>query len=146
MTTNGGWNPWRAMRHLSHGTVRWGHLPAGVRGIAEHGGSVITLDPRQTQPERRCTLTHELIHLERGPVPSCPVAAAREELAVEAEAARRLIPLDALIDALLWSYDEHELADELWVDLDMVRARLDNLTGEERAVIDERLWALEATC
>lgn len=140
------WHPWRALRHVTDATLCWWLLPEGVFETCDVTSGSITLNPGQTQAERRSTLTHELVHLERGQVPACPIAAGREEQAVNAEAARRLIPLEALIDALLWSYDEHELADELWVDLDMVRARLDNLTDEERATIDAQLWEREAAC
>ncbi len=58
-------------------------------------------------------------------------------------AARRLIPHEALIDALRWSLDEHELAEELWVDVATVLARLAGLTEQEKADIDKRLWAQE---
>ena len=53
-----------------------------------------------TQAERRCTLTHELVHRERGPVPRDPAAAAAEERAVDEIAARRLITLGSLVDGL----------------------------------------------
>lgn len=49
------------------------------------------MTPRQLQPERRCTLTHELIHIECGHSGCQPPAV---ELEVRVEAARRLIPLD----------------------------------------------------
>ena len=48
-------------------------------------------------------------------------------------AARRLIPLDALADALRWARDLTELADELWVDEPTVRCRLDTLDPVEVA-------------
>lgn len=54
------------------------------------------------QAGRRCTLTHELVHVERGPVSADPRLAGREERAVDEIAARRLIPLGELIDAIRW--------------------------------------------
>lgn len=67
-----------------------------MRGLTD--GRVIWMDPRLTQVQRRCTIAHEAVHCERG-VP----ADAREERAVEVIAARRLVALDALVDALVWS-------------------------------------------
>ena len=57
--------------------------------------------------------------------------------AFEYPAARRLIKMEHLLDALAWTEHLEELADELWVDLDTLMARLDGLTPEERAQIAE---------
>ena len=57
---------------------------------------------------------------------------AREERIVASIAARRLIEFDRLADALSWTTDCHELADELGVDARTVRVRLATLTEEER--------------
>ncbi|WP_168202660.1 hypothetical protein [Georgenia wutianyii] len=38
-----------------------------------------------------------------------------------------------LLDALCWTEELEEAADELWVDLDTLKARLDTLTAGERA-------------
>lgn len=107
---------------------------------------VITLDKRQTQRERRSTLAHELEHIERGDEDVShvsPILAARQEIAACMRAARRLIPLDGLVSALLWSQDERELAEELNVDEDTVRIRLLTLTETEHKTIDKRLWLAE---
>ena len=86
-----------------HGLRPVGEVPAGwsvdfvvmpVRGACRWSRRSILLDIRLSRAEERCTLTHELVHAERGPFP-CWLTA-REEAAVNAEAARRLIPLDAL--------------------------------------------------
>jgi gp43 len=65
----------------------------GFRGDAGAGNVPVV--------EERCTLTHKLVHAEHGPFPRWLTA--REEAAVNAEAARRLILLDALGEALAWS-------------------------------------------
>src|SRR4051794_5234971 len=81
----------------------------------------IALAKGQTQAERRCTLAHELAHAERGDEAVehvSPLLAVRQEIAASVRAARRLIPMAALITALLWSQDERELAEELHVDID----------------------------
>lgn len=69
---------------------------------------------------------------------------ALEERAVQREASRRLITINALIDALRWSRDEYELAEELWTDVDTVRTRLANLSAAERRFIDAELDRREA--
>lgn len=74
-------------------------------GFAARRGSaqLVVLDPSLVGPERSAALLHELVHLERGggcEVPGAPVSwdvvAAREERAVEAEVANRLVPRGAL--------------------------------------------------
>ena len=88
---------------------------------------------------RRCTLTHELIHLERGPVPTDPIGRAREELLVDIEAARRLITLDELVEALRWTREPNELADQLWVDQPTLRTRMSHLDPVEIAELEHHL-------
>ena len=83
-------------------------------------------------------MAHELVHVERGPVPADPWLAAREERAVEAEAARRLIPLEALAGALAWSRRPVEVADELWVDVQTLAVRIGGLSVAERAAVGLR--------
>lgn len=90
------WNPWTVLCDRPDIDLTWAPLPCGVRGqITQRGNRwVITLDPRLDQIERRAALTHELIHHERGlPRTGLPDALRiRDELAVHAEVARRLIP------------------------------------------------------
>lgn len=135
------WHPWRALRALTHLTYEEADLPDDTLALTHFGEHRIQISRDLLQAERRAALTHELIHLERGPFAACYVE--QEERAVEAEAARRLIPLDALADALLWSWNEAELADELWVDEATVRTRLDGLTADEQAWIEDRMRCRE---
>jgi hypothetical protein len=101
------------------------------------------MDTRLTQAERRTALAHELVHLEYGHE-GCQDA--RTEAWVHQEAARWLVPLPRLVDALVWSLSEVEAAEELWVTPDLVRARLEGLTEGERdqveAAVDRREEAL----
>jgi len=90
------------------------------------------------QAERRCTITHETVHVERGPVSADPRLAAREEAVVDEIAARRLITLDDLIDAIRWGQGNPD-CEELWVDLPTLQARVRTLTDVERAQISEAL-------
>lgn len=132
-------HPWRALRGLPSWRIDWAFLPAGTLGATCFLTKTITLDRRLLQAERRSTLAHELEHVARGPVPADPVLAAREELWVEAAAARKLITLDALADALAWAHNIHELADELWVDVKSARARLARLHPAEIHYLRDKL-------
>lgn len=133
-----GWNPWRHAGRLPHITVVTDReLPDRVWGI--QSGNIIWLCRRLGQTRRRCTLTHELVHLERGPVPTDVRGRVREERAVSAEAARRLIPLAGLADALRWSRDPEQLAEVLWVDLPTLRVRMAGLDPVEVAELENRL-------
>lgn len=100
----------------------------------------MTLDPRQLQAERRCTATHELIHAERGHRGCQPPAV---ELSVRSECARRLIGINALVDAVLFYGEQNlpALADELWVDVETVTIRLNHLHPAERGYLDRRIAA-----
>jgi hypothetical protein len=135
------WHPWQhAGEHYPHVTISCRHeLPHRVWGL--QSGHMIWLCRRLNQARRRCTLTHELIHLERGPVPTEPIARAKEERAVSVTAARRLIPIAALIDAYRWcpGGNVSELAEELWVDVPTLRVRMTALDPFEVAELEHQL-------
>lgn len=124
----------------------WGEVPAGwsvdfaampARGMCRWSRRLILLDIRLSGVEERCTLTHEIVHAERGPFPRW--ATAREEAAVNAEAARRLIPLDTLGEALAWSLHPAVAAEELDVDPPTLEALLRNLAEAELEALRRRL-------
>ncbi|UXA20662.1 hypothetical protein KXD98_07775 [Mycobacterium sp. SMC-4] len=104
-------------------------------------GDVILIDRHQLQVERRCTLAHELVHDERRVFPAAPALRAREETLVERTAARRLIELPDLVDALRACSTRcaDELADHLWVDPPMLAARMDSLDPLEVAELEHHL-------
>lgn len=137
------YHPWRHLSRLAHITVRWTRDDEeldGALGWYYVDTNEIVLDDRQTQAERRSTLAHELVHAERRDQPCGSVILdARQETLVERIAARRLIPIRALGEALAWSRDLVEVADELWVDVATVRARLNHLHPAERGYLRERL-------
>lgn len=64
-----------------------------------------------------------------------------EERTVEQIAARRLITLHALTEALMWVdlADRPALAEELWVDEFTLRIRLSGLTLRERTAVNHTL-------
>lgn len=131
-------DPWRWLRRLTHITVLWSDdLPEDVLGHADFSTDTITLATGMTQAERRSVCWHEVLHLCRGPVPLHLTG--REEQAVDLEVARTLIPFGALVDAMLWSRDDHEIAEELTVDVTLVRIRLEALTAAESADLEQAL-------
>lgn len=133
------WHPWRILRteHVDVDVSCRYRLPDHLMGLQR--GARIWLCRTLTQAERRCTLTHELVHRERGPVPADPVAAEREERIVDEIAARRLITAPALVDALRWTRHPRELADSLWVDEPTLQTRMTTLDPVEVAELEHHL-------
>ena len=124
----------------------WGEVPAEwsvdfvampVRGMCRWDRRKILLDIRLSRVEERCTLAHEIIHAERGPFPRWLTT--REESIVDTKAARRLIPLDALGEALAWSLHPAVAAEELDVDPPTLDALLRDLAAAEVEVLRRRL-------
>ncbi|MGC5249552.1 hypothetical protein ACPXB3_21815 [Gordonia sp. DT219] len=131
------YHPWREARRRLHLTIDLVELPDDHRGCIN--GNRITIGVDDPQAQRRCTLTHELVHDERRVFPRDRVLRAREELTVERIAARRLIQLDELVDVLCWTRRTEEVAEELWVDVPMLVALAQSLTDRERDWIDGQL-------
>lgn len=132
------YHPWRAFRALSDITLRWAHLPDGILGYADYEFGEVVLAKGMTQTERRCTIAHEVEHLLRGPV--APHMVAREEIVVDKNVARLLLPnIDEVADALAWADGHAEAAEELWVDEHTLRARLKHLHPAERGYLKSRL-------
>lgn len=94
------WNPWRALRDRE--AIRFARLdlPDGVDGAHATKGErrAIVIDRALLRSERNAVLAHELIHDERGHLPpgASDLEVLREERRVDAEVARRLVPLDEL--------------------------------------------------
>jgi hypothetical protein len=140
------YDPWIDLAGRSDIVLEHSNLD-GVLGYSEPGR--VCLDTGQRRMQARCTLAHELAHLDRGdlevPVedtPDGPRLARRHERGADRLAARRLVELDALADALRWARDEFELANELDVDPETLRVRLGGLTPGERRCIGRRLGQL----
>lgn len=85
--------------------MRLRDLPDETGGgvIAWRGDRVwIFLDRSLSQAERRCVLGHEVVHLERGRLrcdwdePMWSAVISRQELDIDREVARRLVPADEL--------------------------------------------------
>lgn len=129
------YHPWRRLRELTDVTLCWHQY--GVAGWCRHSTATVSLRTDLTQAERRSTVCHEVVHLERGP--GLLGFEDREESAVEREAAKRLIGIRELGEALAWAGSFAEAADELWVDVGTLRARLSYLHPAERAYLARRL-------
>lgn len=134
------WHPWRRLRDLPEVGLEWQDRDDQY-GHYDFIRDCITITSGMDQAERRCTLTHELIHRERGPVPA-HLADKEEEIVCDL-AARRLITLEALLDGMVWCYSEHELAEHLWVDDDTLVTRLRNLTPDESDYLETELYRRE---
>lgn len=93
-------------------------LPPGWLGAYDDERQRILLAPGLTPVEQRCVLAHELGHALRMHVGS----SAADERAAERFAARLLIDPAALREACTWARDDVELAEELGVTVDVVRA------------------------
>lgn len=126
--------------------VSWAFLPWPTTGLTSWRHHTITIDPICPPEMQRCTLAHELIHVERGPVLDEPTLAAREELAVEKETARRLIGVRELGEAMVESDRLGHVAELLGVDPDTLTVRLTHLHPVERAYLRQRLAAKEDSC
>jgi len=139
-------SPWGALAEMPDVAVRFGELEDGCLGWWDPDKREIVLDKRQSRRQMRCTLAHELEHARRGDEDTCDmssVLATRQEIAASVRAARRLISLDRLIYVLLWTQNEHEIAEELNVDEETLRIRLLTLTVSEHTIIDCRLQMAE---
>lgn len=131
------WSPWRYWRTNHPNVVIYeAELAGDMLGCVDIEGGRIWLDSRLTMAEKRSTLTHEIGHLERGSLCD-PAAESIEERAVEEWAARQLIDVHALAHAVQWSCHIEEMAEELWVDEHLVRARFRCLTDAEQDLIFE---------
>ena len=121
-------HPWRRLRHQPDIDLTWSpHLPE--MGHTD-GQTRIVMHPSQSQVERRCTLAHELAHIELGHTHGHDP---RDEEQAARMAARWLVEFEALISALAWTENLAEAADELWVDTPTLLARLRGLSEIERA-------------
>lgn len=135
------YNPWAAAATVPelHIDTYGADLPSGHHGRLYPRRRLILIARTATQVQRRCTLAHELVHAERGDLPTTGWFGRRQERTCEQLAARRLIDLDDLISALHWSQHEAEVADELRVDVETLRIRVDHLHPTEVAYVRRAL-------
>jgi hypothetical protein len=128
------YDPWLDLRdNWPEVVVRVEPLPGRLLG--ELCYPVIALRADSSPGQQRCTLTHEIVHLERG-VRDCGPWLAREEQYVDREVALRLLPVGLLAPAIRDAggvEDLEEIARQLDVDTQTLTMRLSMLTRSERA-------------
>lgn len=128
-------HPWRRLRHTPEITLVW--HDGGDAGWYDFETKTISLRRDLDQAERRSTLRHELEHHVRGAFTEADLE--REEVACELAAARDLICVRKLGEALAWATSIAEVAEELWVDEALVHLRMERLHPAERAYLRKRL-------
>lgn len=137
-------HPWRRLRALGDAwTLHW-HAPEDDHrmGVTRHGARTISLRSDLTWAERRSTVLHECLHAEHGPV--LPTHYALHELAVRRTTARLLLPdVKVIGEALAWALSPEECADELMVDVGVLRDRLRWLHPAERHYLARRLEEID---
>jgi Zn-dependent peptidase ImmA (M78 family) len=100
----------------------------------------IVLDDRLDETGRRCGLAHEIEHALAGDTPILHVwFRKKQESRADQRAARKLIRIDDLIDALRETRDEQRLAELLRVDVHVLRLRLDRITDHEQHRVERSL-------
>ncbi|MGP9033681.1 ImmA/IrrE family metallo-endopeptidase [Glutamicibacter mysorens] len=119
-----GANPWIEIHHV--------RMPDGKPGATD-GARTIWLDDRLTARERRCVLTHELIHLQYEHN-ACQTP--KIERRVRTETAHLLVPWPSL--AMFEHADLATLAEELNVTDLVLEDRLQSLSALEVGLLRER--------
>lgn len=139
------YDPWRHLqRDWPDVQVQVEPMPGRLLGWLRY--PVIALRAGTSAAQRRCTLAHEIVHLERG-VSDCGPWAAQEERQVHAIAARRLISWAELLRAVgeFGPTDDRVLAHALEVDRETMRVRWQVLSQNERQTLAEQsseLWSV----
>jgi hypothetical protein len=136
------YDPWADLRqNWPDVTVVIEPMTGDLLGEVRDDGRLIALRADTSAAQRRCTLAHELVHLERG-ILDCGPWLQREEDLVHAEASRRLIPLDSLaagIRELGGADDLGALAHWLDVDSETLAVRLNRMSSAERTMLRRAL-------
>jgi Zn-dependent peptidase ImmA (M78 family) len=136
------YSPWRHVATMPDVVIDYDDdLPSGDAWWSP-AHRVILIATGLTQIERRCALAHELVHIENDDQqldgPDSERIERRRERAAEHTAARRLIHLDDLMDALAWCMSLEEVAEELHVDRALLDTRLELLDAEDQEIIRAR--------
>lgn len=106
-------------------------LPPPYRAVTD--GTDIWMSTKLLQVERRCTLTHELVHMDLGHS-GCQDDAV--EARVRRVTARRLLSASQLVPVAQWTQSVEEAADELWVTPEVLRDFMASLSPVERLMIE----------
>ena len=138
------YSPWEELASLPHIELRREPIAGGRLGEYVHHLSLIRLDPTMPRRQARSVLCHELRHHEYSDQHTfCDQVNRWQEIRADAEAARLLIDVRDLADALL-VHQQHlpAVAIALRVSIDMLEVRLKRLHPSERHLITRRLELL----
>lgn len=114
----------------------------GKMGRALHAAQAISIRNDLHWYSFVCTVLHEVLHLLNGPQPRG--LKAKEEEWVRRQTAREMIPdVRILGEALAWAHSQQEVADELGVDLYVLRKRLRTLHPTETHYLRRRLEEID---
>ncbi|MCK1801476.1 ImmA/IrrE family metallo-endopeptidase [Brevibacterium sp. R8603A2] len=127
-------------------TVHRTELPGNLLGVANLAGRQVWLDWRLLQTEERSTLAHEIAHFDVdadndgriGGGPNGALVASVENECTRI-ASKWLIDFDELVNAAKWADSIEDVADELVVTDEMVRARMQTLTKDETKRFDREV-------
>lgn len=130
-------------QELPHVTLVVTRLPKGRAWWLPEEDAVV-VDDRLDAAGQRCAVAHELEHVVAGDVP-LPHRwfSTKQERQADRRADPKLVHLDDLVDQLLWSRHELELAEGLQVTPEVLRRRLDALSEEEHRYVEDRVWMAE---
>lgn len=118
----------------------------GVPEVLCHRRQVVLTDRKSSRTATRCDLAHALAHLDLGHDSILDgVHEAREEAEADQLAARRLIDIDDLADALLEGRPDEDTAAALGVTTEFLQVRRDHLHPSERGYLTRRLSMKEAS-
>jgi hypothetical protein len=136
------YDPWLDLRqNWPHVKVVIEPMTGDLLGEVRDDGQLIALRADTSAAQRRCTLTHELVHLERG-ILDCGPWLQREEDLVHAEVSQRLIPLASLAAAIRevgGVDDPAAIAHWLDVDSETLAVRLERMRSAERRLLRRAL-------
>ncbi|GGH93970.1 hypothetical protein GCM10007170_16080 [Arthrobacter liuii] len=112
-------------------------MPDGMLGYYDHGTGNIYVDERLDRHARQLTVTHERFHklLKHQPCGTPGLRVARE-MQVERMTAEYFISFRALLDAYKACSDIAAGARILNVDVELVYARINNLSRLERTILE----------
>lgn len=128
------------LREREHIILEWGNFPRALRGVwlPTPGGARIVLAAWLDRRQRSCTLSHELVHDERGLTTADmpPGLASKEEWHVARISAARLVPsveLEAVVRRIVDCGDgvtAEAIAEEFDVTVDVAHLALVLLEGQ----------------
>jgi hypothetical protein len=132
-------NPWAALAARPHLQLIDAVIPEDGRYY--HRLRTIVLRRGMSIVEQRATLWHELVHADRGDEQCCEKT---ERLYIDKQAARLAIDVTSLAEALLWSDDPSEQADQLKTTEQLLAVRLQYLHPSERGYLQRRIAMKES--